>query len=316
MRAAFIVLALGISVGCGAARDPGDTDADGGATADGATFQFGEAGAPDATPTGDAACNPPDMLIVLDRSLSMNAAPSTNETCRTDAKTCSSGAQCCSGVCTSHKCIGNGDAGASVSKWTLAEQAVDFVTQAPTDETIRFGLELLPDKGSAGQSCGSGDLALPMGLDNGAGIAGILSTTTLQCCTPIGGALQAAATTLSAAKVPNRAQYALLVTDGGETCTADSSLPVVDSLEANGVDTFVVGFGGKADAALLNDLACAGHTATSFATSCSCTANGCTSTVDATTTHVFFDAADGPALQTALATITNQTCCGCNVPVN
>jgi hypothetical protein len=84
------------------------------------------------------------------------------------------------------------------------------------------------------------------------------------------------------------------------------------------VETFVVGFGGDDDPVLLNDLACAGHTATNFTTSCACTNGACkaSTSINAQTTPLYFKASDGNALKQALASIANQTCCGCNVPVN
>ena len=68
------------------------------------------------------------------------------------------------------------------------------------------------------------------------------------------------------------------------------------------------------DPTLLNQLACAGHTASGFATHCSCTGASCTLSGNASTTPLYFKASDGPALQTALAGIATQTCCGCSIP--
>lgn len=291
---------------------------DAGATpsSDGGAFAFGDASMHEAGPSGDGGtCDPPDMMIVLDRSDSMNGTASG---CKLSGRSCSSGAQCCSGVCSSSKCVGSGDGGASESKWTLAQEAVDLITQAPTDSTMRFGLELLPDKpceNDGGQLCGSGVVDVALGLDNGATIASSLSTTQLEFGTPIGGALHVAKTTLASDQAPNRKQYAILVTDGGETCNSDGPLPVVQSLAASGIETYVIGFGAAVDAALLNDLACAGQTAKNFSSSCTQSSSGWTASVPSTT-HVFYDATDGASLKTALATITNGVCCGCNVPVN
>lgn len=272
---------VGIAIGCGSVAQTFDGGPSGDAARDndsGFVPPFGDASTPDG---GADACDPPDMLIVLDRSDSMKLSPD------------------------------GGDAGPS--KWDLAQTAVDKITAPPIDTTLRFGLELLPDqslkKGDAG-SCGSGLLETTLGLSNGAAIASTLSTTDLLSGTPIGGALGVAETTLAGIHQASRAQYVILVTDGNETCDTEPALPVVQGLANDGVTTYVVGFGGKADGALLNDLACAGHTATDFTTSCTLNGAGYVANVPKST-HVFFDAADGPALKAALDSIAGGVCCGC-----
>jgi hypothetical protein len=248
-------------------------------------FQFGDAQTNDAGAV-DASCDPPEMLVVLDRSDSMKQPPS------------------------------GADGGAS--KWELAEDAVELITAPPIDSTLRYGLELLPDKALSqgdGGTCGSGLLSIPSDLGNGPAIASTLQSTSLENGTPIGGALGLAQSTLKKDRVTGRAQYVVLVTDGNETCKATPALPIVQDLATSGVLTYVVGFGGKADPALLNDLACAGMTATNFSTSCEKSGNGYIASVP-DTTHVFFDAADGPALQKELASIAGGLCCGCVITPN
>lgn len=275
---ATVVLLLG----CGSA--PQGTD-DGGpapgedAAAD-APMQFGDGSLPE---SDGGSCNPPDMLVVLDRSDSMSKPP------------------------------GGADAGAS--KWSLAVSAIEDISAAPIDTTLRFGLELLPDqagtKGDAG-SCASGLLAIDPGLGNGAAIATTLGSTQLLNSTPIGGALAVAQTTLAGEHVDGRGQNVLLVTDGKETCDGNPALPIVQSLAAAGVHTYVVGFGGAVDAAGLNDLACAGETAQNFPGPCKQTQTGWVASVP-DTKHVFYDATSGDDLKNALDAITNGTCCGCQV---
>lgn len=202
----------------------------------------------------------------------------------------------------------------------LAISAIDFITQAPTDTTVRFGLQVLPQIGGA--EC-STQLVIPMNLGNSHAISSALSSMSpqLDYGTPIGGALTSAQSTLAKTKVANRPQYVLLITDGGECCscnTNDYDVAMVQGLEAAGIKTFVVGFGGDDDPVLLNDLACAGHTASNFNTDCTCNGDACTaaSTVNSSTTPLYFKASDGTALKKALASITNQTCCNCNLPPN
>jgi hypothetical protein len=162
-----------------------------------------------------------------------------------------------------------------------------------------------------------------MGIGTSAAIGNALATMSpqLDYGTPIGGALTAALSTFAKNKSPDRKQYVLLVTDGGECCscnTNDYDVSIAQQLYAAGVETYVVGFGGDDDPVLLNDLACAGHTASNFATACTCTGSACTASasVNASTTPLYSKAGDGAALKQSLASIANQTCCGCNVSPN
>jgi hypothetical protein len=132
------------------------------------------------------------------------------------------------------------------------------------------------------------------------------------CGTPIGGALQGAGAELQKIKVGGRAQYVVLITDGGETdMTDDQDTAIVQSLYKAGVETYAVGFGGDDDPTLLNRVACAGHTASDMK-SCACTANGCDVSPSLPTgTTLYYKAVDELALKTAVASITNNTCCNC-----
>ena len=274
MKASLLLLVFAGVVGCGAADGQSFPDAAGSSDARlDSTPSFGDGGAGD-----DAAvCDPPDMLIVLDRSDSMGSSAGKDA-----------------------------DGGALPSKWELAKDALDHITAPPADEKLRFGLEVLP---KASGLCGTGEPLVAMDLGTGATIATTLSTTKLVYGTPIGGALAVAVTTLSNAKVPDRDQYVILVTDGAETCSSNGPLPIVQSLAAAGVKTYVIGFGAAVDKALLNDLACAGRTATKLSTACKQSGSGYVSAGG--TAPLYFSATDGTSLQTALATITGSVCCGC-----
>ena len=153
----------------------------------------------------------------------------------------------------------------------------------------------------------------------GAQIGSILDPYTLKLCvsTPIAAALGTAQAALAQVAVPGRKQYVVLVTDGGETCVSDADvITAAQSLSAAGIDTYVVGFGaGDAGAkgvnvGLLNDLACAGMTATNFSTSCVKQGSGYVA-ANAKGAPLFFLAEDGMAVQTALASVTSNVCCGC-----
>jgi hypothetical protein len=253
-------------------------------------------------PTDGSTCDPPDALLVVDRS--------TRTTCGTSGAHCATNAMCCSGQCDvgSRKCIGDG-----LTLWPATMQAIDYVTKSPTDGTLRFGLELFPDTVS-NAACGNGDYDVPVAAGNGALIASTLASASFEPYTPIGGALQTAANVLAGAKVAGRSQLVILVAFRADTCATSAELPIVTALEGKGVHTFVVGMGIEVDPAALNDLACAGGTAANFSTSCTCSSSGCVAAVPSTT-RVYYEAGDELSLQNALATIANGTCCGCNVPL-
>jgi len=240
---------------------------------------------PDVAPVEASSCDPPDMLVILDRSDSMTSYVGTQGT-----------------------------------RISLAISAIEKIVAPPTDTSMRFGLQVLPAIGGA--EC-STQLVVPMGLGTSGAITNALTTMSpqLDYGTPIGGALTSALGTFSKTKTSNRKQYVLLVTDGGECCscnTNDYDVSITQKLYEAGVETFVVGFGGDDEPVLLNDIACAGHTASNFATSCTCQGDACraSSSINASTTPLYFKASDGVALKQSLAAITNQTCCGCNVSPN
>jgi hypothetical protein len=262
-----------------------------------------------------SACDPPDMLVVLDRTDSMSDAPNGALPANTDA-------------------------GRNKTKWVLATEAVTAFTAAPTDTTIRFGLELLPlepaadkDAGGSGQclslsailnggasnntSCQPGDVVVAPDLNTGAAIATILDPYTLHLCvsTPLAAALKTATTELASIQVNGRKQFIVLVTDGGESCNGDV-VGAAQSLATAGVMTFVIGFGGSdAGAAgvnrpLLNNIACAGQTASGFATACVQSGSGYTA-VDQNGPPLYFAAEDADSINTALTTVAAKVCCGC-----
>ena len=314
---------LSATAACGSSN--GDGFGDGGGSSDGRLADDASSG--DGTTGGDAIgfgdsladvgsqCEPPDMLIVLDHTDSMMNTPTGGVPANTPA-------------------------GHAKTKWVLACDAVKALVAPPADTHSRFGLELFPldpkvvtDAGGTGSCmtlsqmlggsvsnntrCQPAEVPVPPSLGTGTAIQGILDPETLRLClsTPIAGALDTATTELKSIANPNRKQFIVLVTDGGESCNGDS-VGVTQALAAAGIETYVVGFGsGDAGSAgvnvgLLDDLACAGLTAANFATSCTKMGAGYVATTH-TGPPVFFLAEDGTALQQALQTIQTATCCGC-----
>jgi hypothetical protein len=324
MRALIVVgcVALAASVGgiveaCGSSTstfDGGDGSLvgnDGAADAPG----FGTDGAQN---DGNASCNPPDMLVVLDHTDSMSDSPNGTKPADTDA-------------------------GEALTKWVLACDAVTAVTAPPADQGLRFGLELFPldpdvitDAGGTGHcetlsgllsgnastntQCMPAEVLVSPNVATGTQIGGILDPLTLKLCvsTPIAAALATAQQALAQIAVPSRKQFILLVTDGGETCVgAAEVISTAQGLAAAGIDTYVVGFG-AADAGakgvnvpLLNDLSCAGMTASGFSTNCVKGDGGEYVASAPNGPPLFFAAEDGASLQLALSTVTKGVCCGC-----
>jgi hypothetical protein len=291
-----------------AAQDGTLSDATG--VNDGSRFAQGDGSGQD----DSGGCNAPDMLIVLDHTDSMSAMPNGKNPPDTDA-------------------------GLALTKWYLATAAIGQITMPPADQTIRFGLELFPldpqtvdagagkcetvfallgGKASTNTSCEPAEIAVAPALGTGAAIAGLLDPATSRLCvsTPIAKALATAQMELAAIATAGRPQYVMLVTDGGETCMGDVPA-AAQALAASGIKTYVVGFGGSdAGAAgvnvpLLNNVACAGRTATNFATSCVMGDGGGYTAVTPKGPPVFFLAEDGASLSTSLKSITGSTCCGC-----
>jgi hypothetical protein len=92
---------------------------------------------------------------------------------------------------------------------------------------------------------------------------------------------------------------------------------VVDGLSDAGIETLVVGFSAEMSlqngvgAAFLNDMACAGHTAKNFTTSCFVTDAGTYRAVMNDGGALFYTATNASELVTTLRDFTRTVCCGC-----
>jgi len=168
-----------------------------------------------------ATANPPDMLIILDRSASMEVDTVNLVTVQT-------------------------------MRWMPAVAAVKEVTAA-LEDTIRFGLMVFPNEASG---CSSGLLEVPMDLNTAGSIATKLDGHKPGGATPLSITLRGAQNELLSSRnvvdaLP-RDQYILLITDGAPNCSASLSssqalddqdaYKAVDGLRTNGVKTYVIGF--------------------------------------------------------------------------
>jgi hypothetical protein len=190
----------------------------------------------------------PDMLIVLDRSSSMQ--------------------------------------GQGVDRWTPSVRGLKAIT-AELDDAIRFGLMAFPGRGTTtilggGMSCAAGTLEVPIGPQAAPAIATSLDGLTLIQSTPTATTLEAAHTVLgSGAPVLDGtapAKYVILVTDGAPNCSDPSgrgggggtdaaavtaSVAAIASMQKDGIKTYVLGYDTQADPALkaaLDMMAAAGGT--------------------------------------------------------
>lgn len=264
---------------------------------------------PDAGPD----CVPPDVLIALDRTLTMH---------RTAA-----------GLTPSDT-----PAGHATSKWSMAINGIEQLTTAPLDSTVRFGLELWPKQSqgcisltqriqgvnATNPSCEGPEINIEPALDTGAAISSLLDPEATLICTstPTGEALIGARTFLETHRDGGREQFVVLVTDGADwdfSCPNPNPLSVVDGLADAGIATLIVGFSAEASlqngvgAAFLNDMACAGGTAKGFPVPCT-QVNGhyrATNPDAGGTDALFYTATDATELATALRVFTRTICCGC-----
>lgn len=174
----------------------------------------------------------PDMLIVLDRSGSMN--PDSNES--------------------------------GTDRWGGSRMALIEVTEA-FDDKVRFGLMTFPGVRPSGDDdddddenqCAPGGLDVPVGFDTGPMIASTLQMMNANGRTPTAAALQAALPIISTQLSPDQTvppRYVLLVTDGDPNCGEgggrgaggrdDSArmqtIQAIEALAAAGVKTYVVGY--------------------------------------------------------------------------
>lgn len=285
------LLTCGDDAGDGKGGDGGSPEGDGGG------------GGPVIDASSD--CEAPDMLLLIDRTMSMHRTPEGDRP------------------------IDNTPAGRATSKWAIAVNAIESVTSS-LDSGIRFGLALFPiDPGGdacvtleqriAGaiadnQQCQGGELLVPPGIGSAAGIAAAIDVETTRLCdsTPIGAGLQSAKAELGAIQNPIRNQFVVLLTDGKDTCDDDLALAQVHAMADDSVHVYVIGFGGAGvDNGLLNDLSCAGGTATGFPATCTADGNGHYTATDRDGPALYQTADDAAQLVSTLEDFAGEVCCGC-----
>jgi len=184
---------------------------------------------------------PPDMLIVLDRSGSMNQ----------DA----AGAMC-------------DPTTGCMQKWPQMSAGIDQVVMA-TQGGIRWGLKYFPDDEAAMSCAVGGPPAVMVAPMNYTAVHGSLSMTLANPDgrTPTAAAVRSAATYLQGLTDPNP-KYILLATDGEPNCAGGrggtgsdraGAVAAVQMAAAAGIPVYVVGIGNVAASVMtLNQMAAAG----------------------------------------------------------
>lgn len=174
--------------------------------------------------------DPPDLLIVLDRSGSMDSPIPTFPISFT-------------------------------TKWTIMKDALNALA-GDYEDNIRFGLLEFPTDDDCAVDGGAA-VRVPVDLDQAAELATYLGGRSPGGNTPAQLGLDAALDHYATIPVNPAGQYVLFATDGEPNCTtgdaAAETVAAVTALANAGIKTFVLGFGGGfSDDSVLEDSAIAG----------------------------------------------------------
>ncbi|MFH1130823.1 MAG: vWA domain-containing protein [Pseudomonadota bacterium] len=144
------------------------------------------------------------------------------------------------------------------SKWDIAVDATNYVCSSFPGQ-LRFGLTFFP-LWPHNQLCSPGEVNVAPGTNTAGAISSLLSTVYPLGNTPIKNTLDNARTYLQQIKEVDRDQYVILVTDGIENCTMYMPSAATANLFADGVKTYVIGFGSEINSFNLTKAAQAGGT--------------------------------------------------------
>jgi uncharacterized protein (TIGR03382 family) len=195
-----------------------------------------------------------------------------------------------------------------VTKWDTASGGLSTLLDQ-YETKAEFGLMTFPQP----DQCGPGALDVAPALNNKASILGALGAPppTSGNYTPMSQSLEAAAE-LGAMSSTAGPKHVVLITDGWQYCvpydpaTRFDGVDAISSLNAKGITTWVVGFGGEVDALGLNKMAVAANTAKANCNPASedpAAADNCYFQVDNAQELL-------AALQTIAGSVSSETCDG------
>lgn len=173
--------------------------------------------------------DPPDLLVILDRSSSMNECPNGNPFC------------------------------SNPTKWSIMDTALTSVVTSKQTQ-IKFGLLEFPSDNNCNVDSGA---EVGIALNAGSAFAGYFNGRNASGNTPSAPALENALTYYNGIPANTAGRYVLFATDGQPTCSSDSNNTVaaVTALFNAGIKTYVLGFGQFGGDSLLTAAANAGGTA-------------------------------------------------------
>jgi hypothetical protein len=199
----------------------------GGAVGSGGSTSEGAPPSPDAncgSVTSTATRQPADMLLVLDRSSSMNYSTSNDSTCGRNTSNCT-------------------------PRWPALTAAVN-TTLSSTADTIQWGLKLFTSP-TGGQCAVDSGVEVPVAATSVTAIEAQIAATSPSNNTPTAQAIAAATAYLATLTDPN-AKYILLATDGEPNCAPGQSsgttnvqgtIDAIAAAKAAGFSVYVVGIG-------------------------------------------------------------------------